>query len=394
MSNIQKLDPQVILPIYKRYPIQVKRAKGVWLTATDGKRYLDFQGGFAVNALGYRHPQVMNAARKMLKEPWHISGVLLHENPVRLAQDLLRHTGMARVFFQSSGAECVEAAIKVARAWGNQQPQKRVKLLALTPSFHGRTTGAVTLTGVPAYQEPFLPLLPEVYHVPVNDVDALNKTLDDTFAAVFVEPILGESGIIPLSQPFMEALARRCEETGTLLVADEIQSGAGRAGAFLACEGTPLKPDMVLLAKGIGGGLPLGAWLVNEKLIDVLKPGDHGTTYGGNVFVTGVSRTVVRLLVREAIPNVRALAPMFEQGLRELQNEFEGIEEVRGRGFMWGVQFKESAKPVWQACLREGLLLNLCGEKVLRLLPALILTEDELKKGLKRLRKALASPVT
>ncbi len=389
MSNVQQLDPKVILPLYKRYPIQVDHAKGVWLVDTEGRRYMDWFAGYAVNALGHRHPAVMKAARKMLKEPLHLSGVLLHEAPVRLAQDLTRLTGMARVFFQSSGAECVEAAIKVARAWGNQQPKKRIKLLALEKSFHGRTTGSVMLTGTPAYQTPFQPLLPEVYHIPANDVAALEKTLDESFAAVFVEPILGEGGIIPLSQPFMEALAKRTKETGTLLVVDEIQSGAGRTGRFLACEGTPLKPDILLMAKGIGGGLPLGAWFLEEHLLDVLKPGDHGTTYGGNVFVTGVARTVVKTIVKEAMPNVQKLAPVLEQGLRDIAAGHPEITEVRGEGFMWGVVFKDSARAAWQGCMDNGLLVNLCGEKVLRILPPLVLTEDELQKGLKRFRKGL-----
>lgn len=389
MADVRKLDPQVILPLYKRYPLQIKGAKGCWLTDLNGKRYLDWFAGYAVNALGHQHPAVMKAAHKALKGPLHLSGVLLHEHPVRLAQDLTRLTGMSRAFFQSSGAECVEAAIKVARAWGNQQKKKRTNLLALDKSFHGRTTGAVMLTGTPAYQEPFQPLLPGVSHIPPNDVKALKATLDDSFAAVFVEPILGEGGIIPLSDEFLQALMDRCKETGTLVIVDEIQTGAGRTGDFLALEKTPLKPDVLLMAKGIGGGLPLGAWLLSENMLEVMKPGDHGTTYGGNVFVTGVARTVVKTIVKEAMPNVQALGPKLQESLQALVEEFPAIQEVRGRGFMLGLEFKESARSVWENCMEAGLLVNLTGEKILRILPPLVMNEEEMDRGLKRLRKAL-----
>ena len=368
---------QRLLPTYARAPVTITRGEGSRVWDTDGKEYLDFGGGIAVVSLGHLHPAPAAAAHAQLDRLWHASNLYWTEPQVDLAAKLSDRFGGAQAFFCNSGAEAVEAALKYAR-----KATGKTGVVALEGSFHGRTMGALSATGQPAKREAFAPLVPGVSFVAPNDLDALRAAVDDTVGLVLLEPILGEGGVLPLEAEFVAAAA----ELDPLLGLDEIQCGVGRTGSFFAFEQLGVRPDLVLLAKGLANGLPIGALLVADEAAGAFAPGDHGSTFGGNPVSCAAASAVVDVIDEELLANVLANGAALATGLSSLP----GVRSVRGRGLLVGAVLDGPASAVVDGCRQRGLLVLSAGEDVLRLAPPLTVSRDEVDEGLAILAEALA----
>jgi acetylornithine/N-succinyldiaminopimelate aminotransferase len=367
-----------LLPTYARAPITIARGQGTRVWDTDGKEYLDFGSGIAVVSLGHLHPAPAAAAHAQLDRLWHASNLYWTEPQADLAAKLSDRFGGAQAFFCNSGAEAVEAALKYAR-----KATGKPGVVALEGGFHGRTLGALSATGQPGKREAFAPLVPGVSFVPPNDLDALRASVDDTVGLVLLEPILGEGGVIPLDAGFVAAAA----ELGPLLALDEIQCGVGRTGSFFAFEQLGVRPDLVMLAKGLANGLPIGALLVADEAPGAFAPGDHGSTFGGNPVSCAAASAVVDAIDDELLASVRAQGTALAAGLSSLP----GVVSVRGRGLLLGAVLDGPASDVVDACRERGLLVLSAGEDVLRLAPPLTVTQAEVSEGLTVLAEALAA---
>jgi predicted acetylornithine/succinylornithine family transaminase len=374
------LSTGALLPAYARHDVTFVSGDGVWLTDNEGKRYLDLLAGIAVVSLGHCHPAPAGAARRQLDALWHTSNLYSTEPMLRLAELLSGRFGSARSFFCNSGAEAVEAALK----WARKATEKPV-VVALEGSFHGRTHGALAATGQPGKRAAFEPLAPAVRFAPLNDAQALAATVGRDTGAILIEPVQGEGGIHPASAEFLAAARALADEHGALLVFDEIQCGVGRTGSFFAWEQLGVRPDAVTLAKGLAGGLPIGALLVSDGAPAGFEPGDHGSTFGGNAVVCAAAAAVVETLDESLLVSVRARGEQLAAGLATLP----GVVEVRGRGLMLGAELDRSAGPVVAAALAAGLLVGSAGETVLRLTPPLTITGDEVALGLALLEEVL-----
>jgi acetylornithine/N-succinyldiaminopimelate aminotransferase len=371
-----------VLPTYARTELTIVRGEGCRVWDDADRSYLDFGGGIAVVGLGHRHPAVTAAAHAQLDELWHASNLYWTEPMLRLAGLLSDRMGRAQAFFCNSGAEANEAALKVAR-----KATGRSRIVALEGGFHGRTLGALSATGQPGKWEGFGPLVPGIAFAKPNDVESLESSVSPggELAAVMLEPILGEGGVLPLDDAFVGAAAEIARELGALLVVDEVQTGLGRTGTFFAYEQLGLEPDLVTLAKGLGNGLPIGALLVREGVADAIGPGDHGSTFGGNPVACAAACAVVETIDDGLLEDVRQRSAQLAGALAELP----GVSEVRGRGLMLAAVLDREAGPVVDACRELGLLVLTAGTDVLRLLPPLVVTEDEVDEALDVLARAL-----
>jgi len=382
------LESRVHLPVYARQPLVIVRGEGCWVWDDAGNRYLDLVAGIAVNVLGHAHPAVAEALATQARTLLTTSNLYYTVPQLELADALLARSAFDRAFFTNSGTEANEAAIKLARRNGHDRGAYAV--VSLTNSFHGRTFGSLAATGQPKYQEPFTPLPEGFFHVPINDADALRTAVNEHTAAILLEPIQGESGIHPLTDEFLVAAREAADAVGALLILDEIQTGIGRTGTFFAFEQTPVVPDVVTIAKGLGGGVPIGAMLVRESA-SVFHVGDHGTTLGGNPLTAAAALATLRVIDEDGLMvNARAMGERFADGLGSLVAD--GLAtEVRGRGLMIGV---ETAGPIAKAAVavardEHRLLVNATGETTLRIVPPLTITADEVDEALTRLRAAL-----
>ena len=371
---------------YKRLPLEVDRGEGVYLFTRDGKRYLDMFAGLAVNALGYGHPRVVEAISSQASRFTHLSNYFLQETQIRLAEQLTRLSGYPRVFFSNSGTEAIEGALKIVRKWGSARGKTEV--LAFTNSFHGRTMGALSLMDRPKYRDGFGPFLEGCRVIPFNDPAALREAVGEKTAAVVLEFIQGEGGIRPVSAEFARTLEDLHRKAGFLLVADEVQSGAGRTGKFFGFQHFSASPEIVTLAKPIGGGLPLGAILATEEIASVLEPGMHGTTFGGNPVACAAGCAVLSEIEEKGlIARAASLGEKLKEGLRELKNQFPGlIREVRGYGLMVGAELDRSGDGIASAMMERGILINCTDTTVLRFLPPLIIDESHVNETLIALR--------
>jgi len=371
---------------YKRLPLEVDRGEGVYLFTRDGKRYLDMFAGLAVNALGYGHPRVIEAISSQASRFTHLSNYFLQETQIRLAEQLTRLSGYPRVFFSNSGTEAIEGALKIVRKWGSARGKTEV--LAFTNSFHGRTMGALSLMDRPKYRDGFGPFLQGCRVIPFNDPAALREAIGEKTAAVVLEFIQGEGGIRPVSAEFARTLEDLHRKAGFLLVADEVQSGAGRTGKFFGFQHFSASPEIVTLAKPIGGGLPLGAILATEEIASVLEPGMHGTTFGGNPVACAAGCAVLSEIEEKGlIARAASLGEKLKEGLRELKNQFPGlIREVRGYGLMVGAELDRSGDGIASAMMERGILINCTDTTVLRFLPPLIIDESHVNETLIALR--------
>lgn len=376
---------------YKRLGLDIERGEGVYLYARDGKRYLDFFGGLAVNALGYNHPQVNRAIIEQVHKYIHLSNFYVQEPQVRLAERLIEASGFERVFFGNSGTEAVEGAIKLARKWGKNFG--KTHLIGLTNSFHGRTMGALSLTERQKYREGYEPFLPNVSHVEFNDVAQLRAAVNEQTLGVILEFIQGEGGVFVVSPEFADALNELRQKLGFLIIADEIQSGIGRTGKFFAFEHFGVTPDIVVIAKAIGGGLPLGAFLGNERVAEVLSYGSHGTTFGGNPVACSAGLAVLQEVLDEGLmKQAGETGDYLKKKFAELQTRFPAlVKEVRGLGCMLGVELSRDGQPVVDQMQERGFLVNCTHQSVLRFLPPYVVTREECDSLVQELRDILGS---
>ncbi len=372
---------------YKRLPLEVVRGEGPYLFTEDGTRYLDMFAGLAVNALGYAHPRVTAAISEQAGRYTHLSNYFLQRPQVELAELLLRHSGMARVFFSNSGTEAAEGAIKIARRWGSTRG--KTEIVSFTNSFHGRTMGALSMMDRQKYREGFGPFLDQFRIAEFNNPASLERTAGGKTAAVVLECIQGEGGVRPISRSFAETLTALQQRHGFLVVTDEIQSGVWRTGPFLASQHFALKPDLVLLAKPIGGGLPLGAILGNAGVASVLEPGMHGTTFGGNPVACAAGIAVLREIEeRRLMDNAASMGTLLHEGFLALAKLFPSlVKEVRGYGLMQAMELTVDGEPAVAAMREKNILINCTDKTSLRFLPPLIIGESHVRETLSALEQ-------
>ena len=398
-TDLHGLVERYYLPVYRPRGIVLDHGLGSRLWDRDGREYVDFGAGIAVNALGHAHPALVAALTAQAGKLWHTSNVFVSEPPLRLAQALVDAAGFAdQAFFCNSGAEANEAAIKLARQWATARgraPERRV-ILSFRGSFHGRTLAAVTATAQPKYHAGFEPLPAGFRYSDFNDLAAAEAAMAaGDVCAVLVEPVQGEGGVTPASETFLRGLRTLCDRHEALLILDEIQCGMGRTGKLFACDGYGVRPDVVTLAKALGGGFPIGAMLVGARAANALQFGQHGTTFGGNPLATAVAGAALRELSSPALlANVERQSQALREGLAALDVEFGVFSEVRGRGLMLGAQLRPQlagqAGAMVDRGIEHGLLILQAGPDVLRFVPALNITDADVAEGLARLRETLA----
>jgi acetylornithine/N-succinyldiaminopimelate aminotransferase len=382
-----------LLPTYARADLSFERGEGPWLVGRDGQRYLDFGAGIAVNALGHAHPHLVAALTEQAGKIWHTSNLYQIPEGERLARRLVDHTFADVVFFSNSGAEANEAAIKMARKYhsANGQPE-RFRIITFEGAFHGRTLATIAAGGQKKYLEGFGPKVEGFDQVPFDDMDALKASIGPETAAIMIEPVQGEGGIRPVPPPFLRALRSLCDENGLLLIFDEIQTGVGRTGKLFAHEWTGVPPDIMSVAKGIGGGFPLGACLATQEAAKGMTVGTHGTTYGGNPLAMAVGNAVLDVVLAPGfLQHVERMGLLLKQRLAELKDRHPAvIAEVRGQGLMMGLRTHVPNTDFIDAVREQRLILIAAGDNVARLLPPLIVTEAEIGEAFSRLDAACA----
>jgi len=386
-SLVEKRDAENVLGTYKRTPFHPLAGKGSKLVDADGKVYWDLLAGIAVNALGHRHPRLVKALREEANRLLHVSNLFYHPAQGLLAERLTHLSGMPRVFFCNSGTEAIEAAVKFTRL----ATPGRSRMISLEGSFHGRTMGALALTGNEAYRKPFEPLVGETVFLPANDIPALERAVTPDTAGIFLEPILGEGGIVPLTPEYARAARAAADRVGAALVFDDVQSGLGRTGYFFVFQELGVVPDLVALAKPLGGGLPLGALLVGERIAPLVKPGHHGTTFGGNPVACRLGlETLSEIADSGLLEKIRETGEWFGKKLLSAKKRSKGaIVDVRGRGLMWGVELNRDAAEVQKALLERGFVVGTSRAKVLRLLPPYVVPRPALSGFVKALEGIL-----
>ena len=401
-AELFALSERYYLPVYRPRRIVLDHGKGSRIWDRDGREYVDFGAGIAVNALGHAHPALLAALTEQAGKLWHTSNVFVSEPPLRLAEELVQASRFAtRVFFCNSGAEANEGAIKLVRKWATAQgrtPDRRV-ILSFRGSFHGRTLAAVTATAQPKYHEGYEPLPPGFRYGDFNDLAGAEAAMAaGDVCAVLVEPVQGEGGVTPATTEFLHGLRALCDRHGALLVLDEIQCGMGRTGHLFAAHAYDVVPDVVTLAKALGSGFPIGAMLVGDKAAEAMQFGAHGTTFGGNPLAAAVARAALRELSSAALlANVAKQAQALRDGLAAIDAEFGVFAEIRGRGLMIGAQLRAAhagkAGEILDRCVDQGLLTLQAGPDVLRFVPALNIGDADVTEGLARLRAAIAGLV-
>jgi acetylornithine/N-succinyldiaminopimelate aminotransferase len=367
----------------KRMPILAVRGEGTRIWDEDGKRYLDFFGGPATISLGHSHPVIVDALNDQARKLIHVSNSFYSIPQLQLAELLIEHSCFDRVYFMNSGAEANEGALKLARKWGKMHRQGAYEVIAADNAFHGRTLQTVTAGGTDRYKAPFAPLPEGFVHVPFNDVDALKAATTERTVAVFLEPVQGEGGINVPDDDYLRRVRAWCDERKMLLILDEVQTGCGRLGTLFAYQLYGVEPDIMTLGKGIGGGVPLSAFLAKEHAA-VFTPGDHGSTYGGEPLTTRVGYEVMRYMIDEDLPaQAAAKGLIVERRLHSLLDRLPQVTEVRGKGLMWAVQFgSDIGEQITHAALTAGLIVNNVRPNAVRIVPPLTVTEEELEEGL------------
>jgi acetylornithine/N-succinyldiaminopimelate aminotransferase len=383
-SEIIETAKHYLLPTYTRLDFVIERGEGVFLYDTSAKEYLDFVSGIAVNALGYGDLGILKALTDQAGKLWHSSNLYYNEPQVSLAQLLVKNTFADKVFFCNSGTEAIEGAIKFARKWGRKtKSERRFEIIAFHNSFHGRTLGALSVTGQPEFWQDFQPLLPGIRFAEFNNFTSVEKLISNDTCAILIEPIQGESGVFPADREFLQALKNVCQEKKILLIYDEIQCGLGRTGTFCAYEQSGAEPDMMTLAKPLAAGLPLGAILAKDSIAAHIEPGQHASTFGGGPLVTAVAEHVVRRLLNPGLlAHVRETGAYLYSQLQRLMTRFSMITAVRGRGLMAGVSLADDPKKIIAACADAGLLVCKAGANTVRFLPPLIVEKEHIDKAM------------
>lgn len=384
---------QFMVPVFAPAQFIPVRGQGSRLWDQDDKEYIDFAGGIAVNALGHAHPIAVNALIEQGQKLWHIGNGYTNEPVLALAKQLVDHTFADKVFFCNSGAEANEAALKLARKIGLSK--NKSKIVAFNNAFHGRTLFTVTAGGQPKYSQDFAPLPAGIEHVAFNDLNAVAAVIDDQTCAVIVEPIQGEGGVLPADLEFLKGLRRLCDETGAVLIFDEVQTGVGRTGALYAYMNTGVVPDILTTAKALGGGFPIGAMITTDQYANVFVVGDHGTTYGGNPLACAVAGAVFNFInTADVLDGVKQRSQQFIDELEQLNHTYAVFQEIRGQGLLLGCvlrpEYAGKAKDIVTLAGAEGLLALIAGPNVVRFTPSLVISEQEISEGLQRFGRALS----
>lgn len=390
---------EVMVPNYAPQKVVPVRGKGSRLWDQEGKEYIDFAGGIAVNALGHCHPQLVKVLKDQADKLWHLSNVYTNEPALALAKALTDVSFAEKVFFCNSGTEANEAAFKLVRkyAYDNVGPEKH-EIISFNSSFHGRSLFAVTVGGQPKYCEGYAPVPEGVTHLPFNDVEALKAAVSDKTCAIVLEPIQGEGGVMPATPEFLKAARELCDQHNALLVFDEVQTGAGRTGEFYAYMSTNVVPDILTTAKSLGGGFPIGAMLTTTEIANSFGFGTHGSTYGGNALACSVALAAITLINDDQLlANVAGKHQLFRRELESINDEFGIFTEVRGKGLLIGAELTPEwhgkGKEFLAAAAEEGLMLLVAGPNVLRMAPSLIIPDDDIRQGMDALKRAVAKVV-
>jgi predicted acetylornithine/succinylornithine family transaminase len=391
-EEIVDLEREYLLQNYGRYPLVLDHGNGAWLWDTAGRKYLDFLSGIGVNALGHNHPRITEVIREQAALLIHSSNLYFHRYQGPLARKLSEVSGLQRSFFSNSGTESMEGAMKMIRSHGRAIDPEKYEIVSLDNSFHGRTFGSLSITGQPKYRKDFEPLLPGIGFVPLNDIAALEQAVTSRTAGIVIEWVQGEGGIFPISGEFAQRARELADQFDALLVFDEIQCGVGRTGKYFAYQLTdpPVMPDIMVAAKPLACGLPLGVICANERAAASIKPGMHGSTFGGSALSCRVAIEFFEIL-DELMPSIRRVGDYFRAGLRDLASRFPCITEVRGEGLMAGVQLAIPGAGIVSEAMKNGLLINCTHDTVLRFLPPYIITEREVDQALEMLEPAIAN---
>ncbi len=389
-QELLKIENENFLQVYSRLPIVVSKAEGAYIWDKDGTKYLDFLGGIAVNVLGHSHPKIIEAITIQSSKYLHLSNYFYQEAQITFAEQLTKSTNYPRVFLTNSGTESVEGALKLIRKWGNINNKNNI--IAFEGGFHGRSYGALSLMDKPIYKSDMGPFLSGVTIIKYNSPEELELAVNPFTTAVFLEFLQGEGGIVGVSAEFVDKLLELKEKYNFLIVADEVQAGMGRTGKFFSFEHYNIKPDIVLVSKGLGGGLPLGAILTTEDLANVWDKSQHGTTFGGNALSCAVGKVVLEEINNSVMQNVLNIGEYFYEQLRLVKNEFpEKVKSVRGRGLMLGLELSFEAKLLLNELLKENIITNATSVNVLRLVPPLIITKEEVDIFIRGLNNSLKS---
>ncbi|MDR1159932.1 MAG: aspartate aminotransferase family protein [Syntrophomonadaceae bacterium] len=388
-AELTAVGSEYVMNTYARYPLALVRGKGSKIWDADGKEYLDFIGGIAVCVLGHSDQRLNKALQEQSEKLWHCSNLFWIEPQIELAKKLVQNSGLSKAFFCNSGAEANEAAIKMVRKYFYRRgDQKRHSIIVFKNSFHGRTMAALTATGQPKYHEGFAPLVPGFAYADFNDLNSVKALINDETAAVMVEPIQGEGGVTPADIEFLQGLRQICDQKGLVLIFDEVQCGIGRSGHFFTFQKYGVKPDIVTLAKGIAGGFPMGVMLAGELPVTGFEPGDHASTFGGNPLGTAVGNAVFDIVGQEDfLQQVRDKGKYLQNNLQALKDK--RITELRGLGLMLGLEMNANHTGLLEICRRKGLLLIGAGPKVVRWVPALNISETEMKQAVEIFAEAL-----
>ncbi len=399
ISVTRDLFNEVMVPNYNPASMIPVKGEGSRVWDQEGKEYIDFAGGIAVNCLGHCHPAMVSALHEQSKKLWHLSNVFTNEPAIRLAKKLTEATFADRVYYANSGAEANEAALKLARRWAlDVHGEDKQQIIAFSKGFHGRTFFTVTVGGQPAYSEGFGPKPGAIDHVPYNDIDALKALISDKTCAVMMEPLQGEGGVVPPDMDFVKAVRELCDQHNALLIFDEVQTGFGRTGTLYAYEQLGVTPDILTSAKSLGGGFPIGAMLTTEAIAEHLKPGTHGSTYGGNPLACAVSEAVLDVVNTEQVLNgVKQREQWMKEQLTAIGEKYSVFKDVRGKGCLLGAElsdkFEGRARDFLLAGQEHGVMVLVAGANVIRLTPSLIIPEEDIKEGLQRFEKAVAQVI-
>jgi len=388
-QTLMILSEQVIAHTYNRFPILPVRGKGTRIWDKEGREYVDFFSGLAVCNLGHCHPKVVRAIQDQAERLIHVSNLYYIEPQIELASLLCKYSFADKVFFCNSGAEANEGALKLARKYAKEKMgQDRYEIITMEHSFHGRTLATLTATGQTKYQKGYAPLMPGFKYVPFGDLEAVRKAIDSKTCAVLLEPIQGEGGVNVPKEGYLKGLRELCYEKGILLILDEVQVGMGRTGKLFAYEHEKIEPDLLTLAKSLAGGVPIGALLMKEEVARSFEPGDHASTFGGNFLATAAGVAALQAILEEGmLENCQKVGAYFLAKLRDLQNKYTFVQEVRGKGLILGMELKIDGAEIVKEMMKRGFLINCTMNKVLRFLPPLIITEEEVDRMIEALEE-------
>lgn len=390
-KTIIEQSEKYLFRLYNRFNVAFVKGEGVYLYDAEGKKYLDFSSGIGVNAIGYNDEEFNNYIKSQVDRLYHVSNLFYTDALPLAAESLVKVSKLSKAFFTNSGAEAVEGALKTAKKYGRLINKNKTKIIAMNHSFHGRTVGALSVTGTEHYREPFYPLMDDVYFADFNNIDSVKKLMDENVCAIILETVQGEGGIFPANKDFLKDVRDLCDKNNALLIIDEIQCGMGRTGSMYACQKYDIMPDILATAKALGLGLPVGAFVVNDKVANAsMVPGDHGTTYGGNPLVTAaVYKSIEIINKRDLVGNVKNLEKYLDDTLDYFIDKYDFVKEKRGLGFMKGLVVDKPTRAILEKSLEEGLVILSAGQNVLRFLPPLVIEKVHIDEFKNKLGKVL-----